>query len=190
MQALRDFIVNIEKYGNCEFYARDVRYVNTVFKYVLTINEKKIIVLKKYWCVYDAEFLNKENNDYLNAPLVGQEYLSDNFVLNISEIIMASTNVFSFCTHNLFLDNDYGVIMYENIVPILKYILEDLSFFDHYLIGDINATYEFMENKLQALFNDNKKNIENNPLCIEEIIDIFESYLKLDVKEYNKIKKG
>lgn len=188
MQALRDFVINLEKYGNCEFYARDVRYINTVFKYVLTVDANKIIRLKKYWCVYDEEFLNKENNDYLNAPMIGQMYLGDNFILNISEIILASLNIFSFCTHNLVLDNDNAAILYENIIPILKYILGDLSFFDYYLNDDIDGTYKFMENKLQDLFGENKKSVVNNPLSIEEIINIFEAQLLMNEKDIRKRK--
>lgn len=187
MQALKDFIKNIEIYGNCEFYTRDYYDDNAALKYVFLINDKKVIKVKKYWCIYQESL---ENSDFLDSRLVYQEYINDNISECLTEIIISSISGNAFCTHNLCLDNENQYLISNFIILTLKYILSDLKFFDYYFLGDLKGLMEHMKDKFKKIFFENALAIDSNPLSIEEIIDVFGSYTQLNQKEYKRIKRA
>ena len=170
---LNAFVYNLENYGNVEYYVRDYDYPNTVFKYVLKIDENKIN-LKKYWCVYEECSFNEKNPDYLNSPLKYQEYVSDFFSGNLAEIIFSSIDDNNFCTHNFALDNENGKQIIVFLNPLLKNILGDFKIIKLYFEKDDDTLYEYIVNSINEYIFHGKKIIDTNPLYIDEVINNFQ----------------
>lgn len=186
---LNTFVYNLENYGNAEYYVRDYDYPNTVFKYVLKIDENKIN-LKKYWCVYEECSFNEKNPDYLNSPLKYQEYVSDFFSGNLAEIIFSSIDDNNFCTHNFALDNENGKQIIVFLNPLLKNILGDFKIIKLYFEKDDDTLYEYIVNSINEYIFHGKKIIDTNPLYIDEVINNFQYYLSLKKRDYKKINKS
>ena len=47
MVMLNEILRNLESFGNIEYYARDLEYPNTAFKYLFVIDDDYRIKLKK-----------------------------------------------------------------------------------------------------------------------------------------------
>lgn len=185
MNVLKSLISNIENYGNCEFFIKDNDYTNVAFKYLLIIDDKNVIHLKKYWCVYAKDL----NGVFVNEKIIFQEYMGDYFYDNIADIIVGSITSECFCTHNLFLDNENGKLLSVAVIPLLKYILEDVKFFDYYFFSKSESVYKYLRNKFEQVFEKGDVILNDNPLSLNELIDNFELYSKLSKVQYNELIK-
>lgn len=186
MQTIKDFITNIETYGNCEFFVRDYSYNNTASKYVLKLNKDNLIEIKKYYYVYKEDF----KEDFLCEHLVFEKYLGNNFSYNLTEVILGAALGCSFCTHNLALDNEKDGVIVNAIIPIIERLLQDQNLFSCYFLEDINETYKYIKHRIDNIINSREPINYESPLSLNEIIDNFENYLSLNKNDYKKLIKA